>query len=165
TGDFSGPDITLVSAGTDVTSAAITWETLEAASSQVTYGLTDLYGTTTTEINTSPRVTEHEVNLSGLLSCTLYHYAVVSIDGASNTATSTNKTFTTTGCAGNATPTTATSTTIYAGNTGTTNVTENAKTFSVTADAPVDSTIVIQVKAVPNTAVLAALGRPSSAPN
>ncbi len=145
--------------------ATISWTTDENASSKVSYGLTNLYGTTTAEINTSPRVTEHVVNLSGLLSCTMYHYAVVSTDGASNTATSTDSTFTTTGCTGNATPTTATSTTIYAGNTGTTNVTENAKTFSVTADAPVDSTIVIQVKAVPNTAVLTALGRPSSAPN
>src|SRR5690606_37069730 len=124
--------------------ATISWVTNENASSKISYGVTNLYGTTTTEINTSPRVTEHEVSLSNLLSCTVYHYAVVSTDGAFNTATSTDKTFTTTGCAGNATPTTATSTTIHAGNTGTTNVTENAKTFSVTADAPVDSTIVIQ---------------------
>jgi len=145
--------------------ATITWTTDENASSKVTYGPSTSYGTTTTEINTSPRITSHEVPLSGLLACTTYHFVVVSTDGSSNTATSTDNNFTTTGCEGDAIPNQTTSTFIHAGNTGTASLTVEAKTFAVTANAPVGTSLVMQVKAIPGITVLNSLGRPSTAPN
>jgi hypothetical protein len=100
--DTSGPTFSLVTSNPDTTSAVISWTTNEAASSLLDYGLTSSYGVTTSETNTSPRVTEHTVTLSGLLSCITYHYRVQSTDASSNTVTDTDRTFTTTGCTGSA---------------------------------------------------------------
>jgi hypothetical protein len=46
-------------------------------------------------VNGASGVTSHSVNLTGLASGTLYHYRVVSVDAANNSAASTNATFTT----------------------------------------------------------------------
>jgi len=67
-----------------VCSAAITWTTDVAASSQVKYGTDSNYGNTTTEKDTSPGVTNHTVVLSNLNSSTTYHYMVISKDGSGN---------------------------------------------------------------------------------
>jgi hypothetical protein len=66
------------------TSATITWTTDENSSSSVSYGTTISYGTDTAESDTSPRVTSHSVLISGLNSCTTYHYTVNSTDTATN---------------------------------------------------------------------------------
>ncbi len=93
--DTTPPAISAVSSGTPgQTSTTISWTTDEASDSQVTYGPTTAYGSTTT-LNTT-LVTTHSVTLSGLSANTLYHYEVVSKDAAANTATSTDNTFTTT---------------------------------------------------------------------
>ncbi len=73
--------------------ATITWTTNEAADSQVVYGTTSAYGSTTTLDATL--VTNHSVVLTGLSSSTLYHIAVRSKDAATNLAVSSDVAFTT----------------------------------------------------------------------
>jgi hypothetical protein len=89
----SGPPIiSLVDASAISTSeATITWTTDEAATSQVEYGLTTSYGSTTT-LDTN-LVTSHSVSLSGLSAATPYHYRVKSKDASQNEAVSDDFTF------------------------------------------------------------------------
>jgi type VI protein secretion system component Hcp len=93
--DTTGPTITgVTSSGVTVNSATITWTTNEAADTQVEYGTSTSYGTTT---NVAPAlVTSHSQALSGLTASTLYHYRAISKDGAGNLTTSADFTFTTT---------------------------------------------------------------------
>lgn len=86
--------------GTSLTNKVITWETNEATSSVVTYGPTIGMSTATTETDISPRVTSHVVELSDLLSCSIYYLTVTSRDAAGNQATSATQSFTIDGCAG-----------------------------------------------------------------
>jgi hypothetical protein len=76
----------------------ITWSTDEISSSIVEYGLASNYGSSTTEANTSPRLTSHTVVLPGVLPCGTYHFRVKSNDSSSNLATGTDMTFSTAGC-------------------------------------------------------------------
>jgi phosphodiesterase/alkaline phosphatase D-like protein len=82
------------SSGLIGTGATITWTTNEPADTQVEYGTTTGYGSSTT-LNTA-MVTSHSQALSGLTAGTLYHYRVKSRDAAGNLATSGDYTFTTT---------------------------------------------------------------------
>lgn len=75
------------------TGAVITWATDEAATSQVDYGTTTGYGTSTALDTTL--VTSHSQTLGGLVPLTTYHYQVRSQDGAGNPATSGDFSFTT----------------------------------------------------------------------
>jgi hypothetical protein len=93
--DVTAPVISSLTATPTDTSVAITWTTDEVASSRVSYGLTSSYGTTTSETDTSPRVTSHSVTISSLTPSTTYHYRVLSTDAATNTVTGTDQTFTT----------------------------------------------------------------------
>jgi thiol-disulfide isomerase/thioredoxin len=72
-------------------SAIITWTTNEPATSQVTYGKTETYDSTTSEdTNLS---TSHSVTLTGLDDGTTYNFQVISKDSSGNEATSANQTF------------------------------------------------------------------------
>ena len=73
--------------------ATITWTTDEVSDSQVEYGLTTTYSSSTPV--TASLVTSHLVTLSGLAGTQLYHFRVRSHDAAGNLATSTDFTFTT----------------------------------------------------------------------
>lgn len=75
------------------TAGTILWTTDEASTTQIEYGLTNSYGSSTT-LNTS-LVTNHSQTISGLNSDTLYHYRVLSRDAAGNLSTSADFTFTT----------------------------------------------------------------------
>ena len=75
------------------TSAAITWTTDEASTSQAEYGTTTSYGSSTTIDSTM--VTSHSVTINGLSAWTTYHFRVKSQDAAGNLATSSDYTFTT----------------------------------------------------------------------
>jgi peptidoglycan/xylan/chitin deacetylase (PgdA/CDA1 family) len=92
--DVTPPAISNVAAS-NVTqnSAKITWKTDEPATSQVEYGLTSGYG------SSSPAdanlVTSHSVVLNGLASGTKYHFSVQSKDASGNEAISGDATFTT----------------------------------------------------------------------
>jgi phosphodiesterase/alkaline phosphatase D-like protein len=75
------------------TAGIITWATNESASSQVEYGTTTSYGSSTTLDSTL--VSSHSSTLSSLTATTLYHYRVKSADAAGNLAVSGDNTFTT----------------------------------------------------------------------
>lgn len=75
------------------TSAEVEWKTNEKATSVVNFGTTTAYGTSVSKGST--RSTSHSVALSSLLSGTVYHYRVTSVDASGNTATSSDRTFTT----------------------------------------------------------------------
>lgn len=97
--DETAPTISNVASGTlTSTGAIITWTTNEDSSSQINYGLTTSYGSTTTESDTSTRVSSHTVELTGLTACTTYHYRVLSSDALGNEGVGTDNTFITAGC-------------------------------------------------------------------
>ena len=79
--------------GVTSTSANVTWTTNNAANSQVVYGTTSSYGSTTAlDANL---VTSHSVSLSGLNPATTYHFQIKSQDGSGSSASSGDSTFTT----------------------------------------------------------------------
>ncbi len=85
--DTTPPAISSV--GTSViasTQAVVAWTTGEAADTQVEYGGTTSYGSTTTLA--SALATSHSQALAGLAPATTYHYRVKSRDAAGNLATS-----------------------------------------------------------------------------
>ena len=66
------------SSGASMTSVTVSWVTNAPASSQVEYGTTSSYGTTT--VLDATMVTTHQVTISGLKAGTLYHFRVQSSD-------------------------------------------------------------------------------------
>lgn len=125
--DTTPPVISAItSSSVTQTSATITWTTDEASDSQVEYGPTTSYGSSTTLNNTD--VTTHSVNVSGLTAGTTYNFRVKSSDPAGNQATSTNGTFTTQAPAADTTAPTVTLTAPAANATvsGTVNLTATA---------------------------------------
>jgi hypothetical protein len=97
--DVTPPVISGVSAsGISASGSTIAWTTNESANSQVEYGLTVAYGSSTTLDASS--VTTHSESVSGLAASTLYHYRVKSRDSAGNLGTSADFMFTTNAVAG-----------------------------------------------------------------
>ncbi len=94
TKDTTPPTLSAISSS-NITSSSetITWTTNEASSSQIEYGTTTSYGSSTT-LN-SNMVTSHSVTISGLAGSTTYHFEVVSTDASGNQAVSSDFTFTT----------------------------------------------------------------------
>ncbi|MBI3804990.1 MAG: DNRLRE domain-containing protein [Nitrospirae bacterium] len=92
--DTAAPLISSINvSGITTAAATITWGTDEGADTQVQYGTTTTYGSSTTLA--TAKVTVHSQSLSGLQPSTLYHYRVLSRDAAGNLATSLDNTFTT----------------------------------------------------------------------
>ncbi len=84
-GDIVAPQISNVQvSGITSARAIVSWSTDELSDSQAEYGLTAEYGSTT-ELD-SGKVTEHSLEISDLVSGTVYHYRVRSADGAGNAA-------------------------------------------------------------------------------
>lgn len=75
------------------TSADISWDTNEPATSEVSYGKTTSYEEP--KITKTTLVTKHSVKLSGLSAQTLYHVKVSSKDAKNNISNSSDNTFTT----------------------------------------------------------------------
>lgn len=73
--------------------ASISWNTDEASDSQVEYGITASYGSSSAL--DSSMTTTHTVSLSGLSAGTTYHFRTKSKDASGNLATSVDATFTT----------------------------------------------------------------------
>ena len=94
TGSAPAPVISAVTSS-NVTSATatVTWTTDQAASSQVNYGLTTGYGSSSALA--TPLVTSHSVILTGLAPNTTYDFDVISANSANTPASSGNYTFTT----------------------------------------------------------------------
>ncbi|MGA2264193.1 MAG: fibronectin type III domain-containing protein, partial [Acidobacteriota bacterium] len=81
------------SSGISSSSATISWTTNEASDSQIDFGPTTSYGSSTTlDAN---MVTSHSQTLTGLVAGATYHYQVKSRDAAGNLATLGDFTFTT----------------------------------------------------------------------
>lgn len=76
------------------TTATVTWNTNENATSRVEYGLTSAYGSLSA-VDSTPDNTSHSVSLTSLTAGTTYHFRVLSTDAALNVATSGDNTFTT----------------------------------------------------------------------
>lgn len=92
--DNAAPVISAVQAtNIGLSSVTIRWTTNEPSTSQVDYGLTTSYGSSTPLDNNL--VTSHVVTITVLNPATLYNYRVRSRDAASNLATGANNTFTT----------------------------------------------------------------------
>jgi hypothetical protein len=92
--DTTGPVFSSISAGSITASGAvITWTTNEASDSQVEYGTTLSFGSTTS-LNAA-LVTGHSQALTGLSAGTLYYYRVKSRDAANNLSVSSTYNFTT----------------------------------------------------------------------
>ncbi|MEY4723787.1 MAG: hypothetical protein RLZZ324_1300, partial [Candidatus Parcubacteria bacterium] len=90
-----------VTASTTVNDGAIiAWQTDEASTSKIKYGLTNAYGTTWTD---GAFIVMHGTHLTGLPDATTYHFSVCSQDSAANIGCSPDATFTT-GSAVPATP-------------------------------------------------------------
>lgn len=84
-----------MSAVASANSVTITWTTDQSASSQVIYGATTSYGSTTSVFNLAG-VISHSVTFAGLSPNTTYHYAVQSVNASGMVSTSQDATFTTT---------------------------------------------------------------------
>lgn len=94
TNDSAAPSVTSISATALTSTANISWTTSEAANSQITYGTSSNYGTTTTLDATY--TVQHLVSLADLSSNTTYHYKIYSSDANGNLGQSSgDRTFTT----------------------------------------------------------------------
>jgi len=101
----STPDIVVpvisdvVATSTTATTTQINWLTNEKANSKVWYGTATPVVTTTSTaaVSSSDYVLNHSIALSGLTASTTYYYLVFSADKSGNTATATEKSFTTLG--------------------------------------------------------------------
>jgi hypothetical protein len=90
----TGPVISNVAAASiTATGATITWTTDQASDSQVNYGQTSAYGSSTPRDATM--VTSHSQTITGLAAGTLYHYQVQSRNASGLVSTSGDFTFTT----------------------------------------------------------------------
>jgi hypothetical protein len=92
--DTTAPVISAIGSSPTGSGATITWTTDDFSDSQVEYGTTTGYGSTTT-LNTTP-VLSHNVSITGTPPSTLYHYRVKSRNTVGLLTTSGDNTFTTT---------------------------------------------------------------------
>src|SRR5688572_30680033 len=92
--DTIAPILNALSASPGFQEANVSWTTDEPSDSQVEYGTSATYGSSTTVA--AALVTSHTVTLTGLNAATTYHYRVKSRDAAGNLATSTDGSFSTT---------------------------------------------------------------------
>src|SRR3990167_4701726 len=96
-GEQPNPVLSSISSGTpNAEDATITWDTDIAADSTVFWGLTAAYAGATSPIFDPAQVTSHSVQITGLVTATVYHYAVRSRSTATGGySTSADDTFTT----------------------------------------------------------------------
>ncbi len=161
TTDGTAPVISSVSSTTTTTTATITWTTDEAGSSIIQYGLTNSYGSSTAEADTSPRVTSHSVTLTGLIACTTYNYRVKSNDAASNLATGSNLTFTTL-CTGSSSVTAENQNSITTAGGGSVTLVTGSYTIGLTIPAgATNADAIFQIKQLDKTTAFATTGTPT----
>ena len=99
TGDFSVPLISELATSTTDTTATISWSTDQLSTSELAYALPDIaYVFAPSVYDADTATTSHEVTLSNLESCTIYHFSVSSADDSNNVAYSNDGSFRTTGC-------------------------------------------------------------------
>ncbi len=91
---MGGSAYTKVTVTPATTSATITWNTYEPATTQVKYGVPAGYASATPLVPSM--ATTHGVLLTALLPRTVYHFQVISVDAAQNVAALQDQTFATT---------------------------------------------------------------------
>ncbi len=161
--DVDAPVISSRSVGSITnTTAVVSWTTDELASSLVQFGLTSSLGSTTSEIDTSPRVTSHSISLSGLQSCTTYYYKVRSKDSELNTALSSLDSFSTTGCTGSASIEDITASSVTTASGGSVSLISGGKGPTLTIPAAFSgSDADFQIKKIDKTHTLSTTGSPT----
>jgi tripartite motif-containing protein 71 len=102
--------ISAVSATTTSSTATISFTTDDLGTTQVEFGPSTSYGSSTLITDISPKVTSHAATISSLAPCSSYAYRVLSANDTSTT-TSSNFMFTTRGCTAMASTTATTATT------------------------------------------------------
>ena len=160
TEDATAASLSSLTASTTSSSSTISWSTNENASTQIEYGLTSSYGATTTETNTSTRVTSHSQTVSGLASCAQYHYRVRSTDAAGNQAVGSDNTFTTTGCNGGSSITTSNSVEDVATSTGG-SLTQGNVSLSIPSGYRATSSLTFQANVLDGTTFFNNVSNPS----
>ena len=153
------PVISSVHVAPSDTSALFTWNTDNAASTQVLFGLSPALGVSTGEIDTVSRVTTHSIAVGQLIPCTLYHYELQSTDAIALTSTTSDATFITTGCTGSASvsaDTTQTISNISGGSTALGNL-----TLTVPPSFSDTQSVVFQAKQIDSIAFFATASTPS----
>ncbi len=160
--DGTPPVISGATSTASSTSAVLSWSTDELGSSQVVYGPTTDYGVTSTLADIAPRVTSHEVSIDGLAACATYHYRVSSADASGNSATSTDATFLTLGCAGSSPVASTTASTIGHAEGGSVSLSEDASALVLTVPSGFSSSSAnFQINRLEAEAVNEVVGRPS----
>ncbi len=163
--DAIAPEITNLAATPGSADVVIAWNTGESSSSNVLYGLTPSGYATTSELNTSPRVTDHSVNITSLVPCTTYHYKVVSRDAALNVGSSSDAVFTTSGCPGSAPIQSSTTSISIISSTGGTVSFDAATGRTLELDVPAlftsSTSAQFSIKELGGSALFGAIGKPS----
>mgnify|MGYP000134268364 CR=1 FL=1 len=160
--DGTAPSVSSVSVDPEETSATVYWTTDEEASSQVAYGPSATYVATTTEYDTSPRMTSHSVVLTGLDACITYQFRVSSRDAANNRSYSANAQFTTKGCTGAAEVLSQTAESVSTSTGATIALVESDSTISIDVPPLFSSTSAhFQIKKIADTRVLASTSVPT----
>ncbi|MGH9630263.1 MAG: NPCBM/NEW2 domain-containing protein [Bryobacteraceae bacterium] len=154
--DVTPPVITNVqSANITGGGATITWTTDEAADTQVEYGTTTAYSSSTTLA--PAMVTNHSQPLTGLTPSTLYHYRVRSRDAGGNLAVSGDFTFTTSaGGGGDTIPPTVTSFVPADGAMGVSTTANMTATFSEAMNSSTINTSTFRLVKLGTTAAISA---------
>ena len=156
------PSFSSASSSPQVGGATFSWNTASAATTKLAFGLLpSAYSTSTKETNTTTLVTSHGITLSDLPSCVTYHYVEVGRNNANVYATSTDATFTTGGCTGNASITTSTTFT-QTTTTGGATLTLGALSLTVpTAFTATSTAAYFQINALNQSSFAASAGAPS----
>src|SRR5258708_871587 len=95
--DHTAPVISNILVTPSASGAVIKWTTNENSTSNIDYGFTKSYGSSSGESDVSSKVSNHSVTLSNLINCTTYHFRIRSKDLAQNEGVSSDTTFTTSG--------------------------------------------------------------------
>jgi len=90
--DSTAPNISNIVAAPSIDSCLITWDTSELANSEIKYGLTNLYGSSVSDVSF---LLSHSVTLNNLIPNVLYNFHVLGTDNSGNTTSTSNHTFTT----------------------------------------------------------------------
>ncbi len=131
--DVTAPVISLTASTPTSSGATVTWTTNELANTQVQYGTTTSYGSST-DLDPILALT-HSVDIAGLSASTTYHYRVKSIDDAGNVALGSDQTVTT-----SSTPQVQVSSVAISA-IETTSITTSGVTITWQTDVPADSQI------------------------
>lgn len=156
------PTVSSVSSSVANTGSTITWTTDKVSSSKVDYGLTASYGSSTSETNTSTRVTSHSVDLASLVPCTIYHYRVRSKDVNETETLGSDNTFTTSGCTGSASVSSSNTSDISTASQGSLSLTSGSTGITLTTPTGYySSDLNFQIKQLDKTSVLNTTSTPT----